>query len=128
MKSMMHEVTPLAARGDGNRASDPAEQPASVSGWGAGADLKLEFRRAPLGRVLEYLRQAAGLVIRVDHGVQVDRAVDLCHHQPVAAAEALSLLRQVLAERDCTMIQSGSLLKIIRSQDVKKHWIPLPAV
>ncbi len=128
MKNMMQETTPFPARADLDRAPGPAEQPASRAGSRLGTDLKLEFRRAPLCRVLEYLRQTTGLIIRVGRGVQVEHAVDLCHHQPVATAEALFLLKQVLAESDCTIIQRGSLLNIIRSQDLKKTWIALPPV
>jgi hypothetical protein len=58
--------------------------------------------------------------------VQTERAVDLCRDQPVSTAEALVLLKQVLIEKGCALIQKGSLLSVIRSQDMKKHCIPLP--
>ena len=90
--------------------------------------MKLQFQRAPLEAVLEYLRRSAGLVIRVGKGVCVDRTVDLYRDQPVTTTDAVSLLKRVLTDHGCTLIQSGPTLSVVRTQDVKKHWITLPFI
>ena len=88
--------------------------------------LRLEFNESSLETVLNYLRESAGLIIHVSSNVKMERTLDLCRDEPVSAAEALVLLKQALIEKGCTLIQKGRLLSIIRSQDVKKHWILLP--
>ena len=58
----------------------------------------------------------------------MERKVDLWHDQPVNRADALLLLKQALIEKGCMLIQRGSLFSIIRSQDAKKNYIPLPVI
>ena len=100
----------------------------SLSLLPASAGLRLEFQEASLGSVLSYLREAAGLSIHVSSNVQMERTLDLWCDKPVSRAEALALLDQVLTEKGCTLVPKGSLFNIIRSQDVKKTCIPLPAL
>jgi len=90
--------------------------------------LKLKFRNAHLQTVVNYLRDSAGLKIHVRPGVEADRTLDLWYDQPVAASDALALLREALVEAGCTLIRKGPLFNVIRSQDVKKYCIPLPTV
>ncbi len=90
--------------------------------------LNLNFRRARLETVLAHLHKSAGLPIGVKGDVPVERSLDFWHDQPVSAIEALSLLKQVLIPLGCTLIQKGPLFSIIRTADVKKHCIPLPAI
>ena len=60
---------------------------------------------------------------------QTEHTIDLWQDEPLsAAAEALLLLKRVLVDMGCTLIRKGALFNIIRSQDVKKHYVPLPAI
>lgn len=108
----------MAAQDETSRPASRAERP----------PLKLDFRRARLDLVLEHFYRSSGLVIRAKPDVQTARVIDLCHEQPVSAPEALALLKNVLVEMGCTLIQKGPLFSVIRSQDLKKNWIPLPAI
>jgi hypothetical protein len=56
----------------------------------------------------------------------MEATLDLWRDQPLSAADALSLLKQVLIEKGCMLIPKGPLFSVIRSQDVKKNCIPLP--
>ena len=89
--------------------------------------LRLNFRKAPLGTVLNYFN-TAGLLIYAQADVQTHRRIDLCQGKPVSCPEALQLLKQVLGEIGCALIQKGPLFSVIRSQDLKKHCILLPAI
>jgi hypothetical protein len=126
MKSMTQTVYSFAD-GPSLNGARPADQESSgLPHCRLATGLRLQFHKASLGSVLNYLREAAGLMIHVSSNVQMERSVDLCRDQPVNTAEALVLLKQVLIETGCALIQKGSLLSIIRSQDLKKHCIPLP--
>jgi hypothetical protein len=100
----------------------------SLSPVPASNDLRLEFQEASLGTVLRYFREEAGLMIHASSNVPMERTLDLWCDRPVSRAEALALLDQVLAAKGCTLIPRGPLFSIIRSQDVKKTCIPLPAL
>lgn len=90
--------------------------------------LKLDFRRARLDTVLDQFYRSAGLIIRAKPNVHTGCMIDLCHEQPVTPPEALTLLKKVLVEMGCTLVQKGPLFSVIRSQDLKKNWIPLPVI
>jgi len=94
----------------------------------AGAGLKLDFRRARLETVLDHLHKSAGLWIQVKSNVPAEGTMDLCHNEPVSRAEALSLLKKALCQMGCTLIRKGAIFSVIRSEDVKKNCIPLPAL
>src|SRR5260221_78287 len=93
-----------------------------------GSGLKLEFRKAPLETVVNYLRETAGWIIHVRPNALIERTVDLWHDQPVDTADALVLLKRVLTETGCIVVQNGRRLNIISREDVKKNWIPLPVI
>jgi len=88
--------------------------------------LRLNFRNAPLRSVLSYLHEAAHLPIEVEPNVEIDRTIDLWDDKLVDKAEAISLLKRALGEDGYTAVQRSGMLAIIRSQDAKKHYIPLP--
>ena len=90
--------------------------------------LQLQFRQASLDSVLNYLRDAAGFIIHVKPNVPVTPPVDLWHEEPLQPAQAVNLLREDLTRKGCAIIQRGRWLSVIRSQDLKKSWIPLPAI
>ena len=126
MKSMTQTVSSFAASPGLNGARPAVEESNSLPYCRLASGLRLEFHKASLGSVINYLRDSAGLLIHVSSNVQMERPFDLSRDQPVSTAEALVLLKQVLIEKGCTLIQKGPLYSIIRSQDVKKNCIPLP--
>jgi type II secretory pathway component GspD/PulD (secretin) len=91
-------------------------------------ELTLEFHQAPLRNVLKYISDAAGIVINAQPNVPLHREVDLWRDKPVDSQEAISLLGRSLGKQDCTLVQRGRVLKIMRSNDLKKCRIPLPAL
>jgi hypothetical protein len=91
-------------------------------------ELRLEFRQAPLRNVLRYLSDAAGVVINAQPNVPLHGEVDLWRDEPVDSQEAISLLRRSLGKQDCTVLQRGRFLKIIKRKDLKKCRIPLPSL
>jgi hypothetical protein len=90
--------------------------------------LKLNFRDARLGTVLNYLRQSAGLIIHTRTNLFAEPRVDLWRDEPVSATEAIALLKQVLIKQGCLLIQRGRLFSIIGDADLKKTCIPLPSL
>lgn len=90
--------------------------------------MKLHFRSARLDTVLDHLHDCAGVFIHANSNVPTEHTIDLWQDEPVSAAEALSLLKRVLVNMGCTLIRKGALFNIIRSQDLKKHYVPLPAI
>ncbi len=126
MSSLKEEVELLPSDG-GQEAAREASQ-SSNDPCKAGSGLRLEFRKAPLETVVNYLREVAGCIIHVRSDALIERPVDLWHDQPVDTADALDLLKQVLTETGCTVLQNGRRLNIIGSEELKKNRIPLPAV
>lgn len=90
--------------------------------------LRLDFRGAPLGTVLNYLSDAADLTIRALSKVEVEPRIDLWSTEPVDPENALNLLDRALREQGYTAIHKGRLLTILSRQDSKKYCLPLPAL
>jgi len=91
-------------------------------------ELHLNFRRVPLRTVLNYLQETTDLPIQVESNVEIERAIDLWSDEPVNKEEALRLLKQALNDEGYTAIRKRGMLAIIKSQDAKKHYIPLPTL
>ncbi|HZQ48123.1 MAG TPA: hypothetical protein VFC07_13990 [Verrucomicrobiae bacterium] len=87
--------------------------------------LRLNFRNAPLQMVLDSIAKALGLIIEIKPNVAVNDKVDVWSNQPLSNTEALNLLEQVLHRHDCTLIQNGRRLVIMRTGDAKKTYIPI---
>ena len=92
------------------------------------AGLRLDFRGVPLQHVFDYFSNAAGIFIHVKPNVDVWTPVYAYHGDQLTRQEALDVLQDVLNKNGCTAIQDGKKLTVIRSEDVKKSCIPLPAV
>ena len=90
------------------------------------AALRLNFRGEPLRSVLSYLRDAANLTIEVESNVEVNDTIDLWNDRPLNKQDALRQLKHALNEKGYVGLHKGALLSIIRKQDAKKHYIPLP--
>jgi type II secretory pathway component GspD/PulD (secretin) len=88
--------------------------------------LRLNFRKAPIHSVLNYLHNATALPIEVERNVEIERTIQLWNDEPVNKEEAIKLLKEALNEEGYTAIRKGGMLAIIRRQDAKKHFIPLP--
>ena len=95
---------------------------------GPAAGLCLNFRNVPLRTVLNYLCDAADFTIEVESNVEIERAIDLWSDEPVNKEEALRLLKRALNDEGYTAIRKRGMHAIIKSQDAKKHYIPLPTL
>ena len=87
------------------------------------APLSLNFKDASLRTVLEYLSEAAGLVIMVEP--RIEGRVTLMSRQPVSVEEAVSLLDSELKMNGYAAIRSDRMLKIVTLDQAKKELIPL---
>lgn len=109
---------------------------AIVTGWGPGAlgqnvaadenadflpgeGLRLDFHDAPLEQVLSYMSQAAGFIVYYRPGVHVDGRVNVISQQPLSKAEAVELLKTVLSDHDCSVIQNGRTLTLVNTADIR---------
>ena len=104
------------------------EPPDLLDDNGSPATLRLNFRNAPLQTVVDYLREAADLNIEAESNVEIERRIDLWNDEPVNKEQALSLFKQSLSQKGFAAIRKGRRLAILRSQDAKKHCIPLPTL
>ena len=100
-------------------ASGPTSVPAVL-----GQPMSLNFRDASLRSILEYLSEAAGLII-VDADSRVDGRVTLISRQPVNVEEAVALLDTVLREKGFAAIRNDRTLKIVTLEQAKKELIPV---
>lgn len=78
----------------------------------AGNGLRLNFRNAPLSLVLDYLSDAAGLVISANSKVDLKGTVTVWSNQPVDRTEAIRLLNTALTSSGYAATVEGNLLNI----------------
>ena len=83
----------------------------------------LNFRDASLRAVLEYLSEAAGLVV-VQEGTMEGR-VSVMSLQPLSVDEAVSLLNTVLKEKGFAAVRNGRTLRIVSLDQAKKAALPV---
>jgi general secretion pathway protein D len=105
---------------------NPAEAAAVISGVGsAGATngLRLNFRNAPLEKVLNYMSEAAGFVIVLE--ARPTGKVDIMSDTPVTREEAVNLLNQALKKNGYAAIRNGRTLTIVPKDEAKIHDIPV---
>jgi len=88
-----------------------------------GEPLRLNFKDASLHAVLEYLSEAAALVI-VDEA-RVEGRVTVISRQPLSTDEAVALLDTVLKEKGYAAIRNGRNLKIVSLERAAKENIPV---
>src|SRR5213080_4179000 len=81
---------------------------------GPTAGLRLNFRKAPLQSILNYLHETTDLAIQVEANVEIQRRIDLWEDEPVDKQEAIHLLAQALDEEGYTAIHRPGTLAIIR--------------
>jgi general secretion pathway protein D len=83
----------------------------------------LNFKDASLRAVLEYLSEAAGLVV-VQEGTLEGR-VTVMSLQPLSVDEAVSLLNTILKEKGYAAIRTGRTLKVMTLDQAKKGALPV---
>jgi general secretion pathway protein D len=83
----------------------------------------LNFKDASLRAVLEYLSEAAGLVV-VQEGTLEGR-VTVMSLQPLSVDEAVSLLNTILKEKGYAAIRTGRTLKVVTLDQAKKGALPV---
>jgi general secretion pathway protein D len=87
------------------------------------AALQLNFQDAPLVSVLEYLSEAAGLVIVTDTPLQ--GRITVISRRPVELDEAVRLINSALKAQRRTALRMGRTLKVVSLADVVKMHIPV---
>lgn len=87
------------------------------------ATLRFNFRGAPLETVLNYLSEAAGLVIVLDTPIRGN--IDMWSAQPVTRSEAIQLLNLALNKNGYTATLRGRNLVVSSKEDARKRNIPI---
>lgn len=93
-----------------------AQSPAISSVFGADG-LRMNFHGAPLNLVLDYLSEAAGLVINKQ--AEVRGNIEVWSKQPVSKDEAVELLGSVLRKAGYAVARNGRILTIMALESVK---------
>jgi general secretion pathway protein D len=83
----------------------------------------LNFKDASLRTVLEYLSEAAGLVVVQE--ATVEGRVTVMSLQPLNVEEAVSLLNTILKEKGFAAVRTGRTLKIVSLDQAKKAALPV---
>jgi general secretion pathway protein D len=113
---------PASTNAPGQLVEDSASAPPVVANNGTNG-LRLNFRNAPLERVLNYLSEAAGFVIVLE--ARPKGTVDIISSTPVTREEAVSLLDQQLRKNGYAAIRKGRTLTIVPRDEAKIHAIPV---
>ena len=91
----------------------------------AKGEIRLNFQNTSLPDVLNYLSEAAGLIILQD--TPVTGTVNVVSKQPVSIEDAVDLLNSVLLDKGYTAIRNGRILKIVSRTGAQKLDIPVMA-
>lgn len=94
-----------------------ADAPADVK------NLRVNFRGVPLDTVLEYLSEAAGLIIIQE--TEVKGTIDVWSRQPMNLEEAVNLLDSALARNGSAAIREGRMLTIVSRDEARKRGLPV---
>jgi general secretion pathway protein D len=113
----------LAASAFAAGEAPPATAPVPVTRPDEG--LRFNFRGAPLEQVLDYLSDAAGLVIVLDTPGPVRGTVDMWSTQPVSKTEAVSLLNHALNKNGYTATLQGRSLVISTKDYARRQDLPV---
>jgi general secretion pathway protein D len=98
-------------------AEPPAPAVAAAPAETSGANLRLNFRNAPLNLVLDYLSDAAGFIINKE--TEVRGTVDAWSKDPVTKDEAITLLNSNLRKNGYGVVRDGRILTIIALDSIK---------
>src|SRR5262249_44626520 len=83
----------------------------------------LNFQGASLTDVLNYLSEAAGVILVQD--APLTGTVNVVSKQPVNPDEAVDLLNTVLAAKGYTAIRNERILKIVNRKDAPRQDLPV---
>jgi general secretion pathway protein D len=83
----------------------------------------LNFKDASLRSVLEYLSEAAGLIVVQE--ATVEGRVTVMSRQPVSVDEAVSLLNTVLKDKGYAAVRIARTLRIVALDQAKKSALPV---
>ncbi|MEN9632083.1 MAG: putative ral secretion pathway protein [Verrucomicrobiota bacterium] len=100
-----------------------APEGAGRSGREQPANLKFNFRGAPLETVLNYLSEAAGYIIVLETPLR--GTIDMWSAQPVSRQEALQLLNVALSKNGYTATLKGRTLTVASKEEARKRNIPI---
>ena len=96
--------------------------PTQPSGTNNPNDIQLNFRNAPLEMVLNYLSDAAGLIIVLDTRISGNVTIKGSH---LTRDEAVDLLNSVLNKNNYAAMRNGRTLTIVDKNDAKTRDIPV---
>jgi general secretion pathway protein D len=116
------DAQPLATTNAPDKPAEDSTSATMVASNGTNG-LHLNFRNAPLERVLNYLSEAAGFVIVLE--ARPRGTVDIMSSSPVTREEAVSLLDQQLRKNGYAAIRKGRTLTIVPRDEAKIHAIPV---
>jgi general secretion pathway protein D len=85
--------------------------------------LQLNFRDASLRVVLEYLSEAAGLIVLEED--KVDGRITVISRQGCDLDEAVGLIDTVLKQKGYAAVRTGRLLRIVTLEKAKRDLIPI---
>ncbi len=102
----------------------PAAEAPPPRGERSPANLKFNFRGAPLETVLNYMSEAAGYVIVLDTPV-IRGTVDMWSAQPVSREEAVQLLNVALNKNGYAASVQGRNLIVASKDEAKKRNLPI---
>jgi general secretion pathway protein D len=106
-----------------NLAAENSASPPPLPANSGTNGLRLNFRNAPLDRVLNYMSEAAGFIIVLE--AKPRGTVDVWSNSPVTKEEAINLLNQALKKNDYAAIRNGRTLTIVPRDEAKTHDIPV---
>lgn len=86
-------------------------------------NLRVNFRGVPLDTVLDYLSEAAGLIIIQE--TEVKGTIDVWSRQPMNLEEAVSLLDSALNRNGYAAIREGRTLTIVSRDEARKRGLPV---
>jgi len=105
----------------------PAAAPAPAAGRGpaarGAANLRFNFRGAPLETVVTYMSEEAGYLITLE--TQLRGTVDAFSAQPVTREEALQLFNSALNNNGYSSVVQGRMITILAKEDAKKKNLPI---
>ena len=104
-------------------AGSPADLVSAGAEAGGAGGLRLNFRNAPIDLVLNYLSDAAGLIIELDTPVRGNVSVISSH--PMTTDEAVDLVNSVLNKNGYAAIRNGRTLTILDKNEAKTRDIPV---
>ena len=122
---MMATLAGPTAAQDAPPTAPPAEQPSGQPPMitRTNGRLLLNFRDTPLDEVLEYLSEAAGLVVIKD--TSITGRVSVVSKQPLTIEESVQVLNSVLKDRGFAAVRVGRTLKIVELSKAKQQSIPV---